>query len=57
MIIMTYSEEQSAQARDFLDDLADAVAGVAPSERCASCGDLTCDHPDLVFGGLVPGED
>lgn len=51
MILATYTPEQSSAAREFLEDFADAVAGV---ERCRACGKPVCDHPDLEFAGLAP---
>lgn len=50
-----YDDTVQQQAAEFLEDLRDTIAGV---ERCASCHQqfLTCQCPDLVAAGLVPGE-
>lgn len=25
-----------------------------PVSRCADCGQLLCDHPDPIYGGIAP---
>jgi len=54
MTLIFYDDTIQQQAAEFLEDLADTVAGV---ERCKACHqDFTsCECPDLVAAGLVPG--
>lgn len=53
MKTILYTPATSQDARDFLDDLADAVAGV---DRCKACerGFHDCACPDLAAAGIVP---
>lgn len=55
MKIIAYDDNVSAAARDFLEDLADEVAGV---ERCRACFRQfrECDCPELIASGVLPKE-
>ncbi|OAN52827.1 hypothetical protein [Sphingobium sp. TCM1] len=53
MILIPISEIVQHQAAEFLEDLADALAGI---DRCAACQQAICDHSDLEFAGLVPSD-
>ena len=35
-------------------ELADAPLEREQETRCAACGRTLCDHPDPIYGGIVP---
>lgn len=53
MITLPYTDTIQRQAAEFLEDLADAVAGV---DRCKACHRPfhLCTCPDVVAAGVVP---
>lgn len=55
MTIIFYDDTIQQQATEFLEDLADTVAGI---ERCKACHQQfhVCDCADVIAAGVVPGE-
>lgn len=53
MTLILYDDTIQLQAAEFLEDLADTLAGV---ERCTACHQqfVTCACPELVAAGVVP---